>query len=319
MVSYSSILNETLNITGPIFSIVLLGWFLARIGWLSSQFVSTASNLIFTLFLPLLIFNAIINMDVVNDMDWTIVLYSWLLTCICFGVAWLFIRKSNAPNADKGVFVQGAFRSNLGIVGIALCFNSYGNDGAGQAALLLATVTPLFNIFSVIVLSHYQNDHKTVNIKELLKTIIKNPLIISIALALPLSVIGFQFPKWLASSVDSISDMTLPLALLCIGGSLNLKALRQSSILSGWSCLLKLIVFPSLAALGAILMGFETLTVGIIFLMFASPTAAASFVMAKAMKGNAVMAANIIALTTVLSAFTVSLGLFVLKSLELAL
>lgn len=321
MISYTELLSETLNVTSPIFTLVFAGWVLAKIGWLSQQFVNSASNLIFSLFLPVLIFNAIINMDVKADMDWTIVLYTWGVSAVTFLIAWGLVAftplKHQVP-ADKGVFVQGAFRSNLGIIGIALCINSYGNAGIGQAALLLAMVTPIFNVLSVIVLSHYQNSDSALDLKQLTLNIAKNPLIIAIAIALPLSFLEFSLPTWAAKSVESVSNMTLPLALLCIGGSLDLKALKGSSVSSLLSTVLRLFVFPAIAAFGAILMGFEAMTIGIIFLMFASPTAAASFVMAKAMKGNATLAANIIALTTVVSAFSVSLGLFVLKSLGFA-
>ena len=256
-------------------------------------------------------------MDVKNDMDWSIVLYAWGFSVVSFVLAWALAGSkwlSHEQAQDKGVFVQGAFRSNLGIIGIALCINSYGDSGLGQAALLLAMVTPLFNILSVVVLGHYQASGEGIDVKRLAITVAKNPLIISIAIALPLSYLELSLPDLLSKPVESISDMTLPLALLCIGGSLDISVLKKSSRLSVISTALKLILFPALAAIGAILVGFEAMTVGIIFLMFASPTAAASFVMAKAMKGNGVMAANIIALTTVFAAFSVSLGLFLLKS-----
>lgn len=256
-------------------------------------------------------------MDVKNDMDWSIVLYAWGFSVVSFALAWVLAGSkwlSHEQTQDKGVFVQGAFRSNLGIIGIALCINSYGDSGLGQAALLLAMVTPLFNILSVVVLGHYQASGEGIDVKRLAITVAKNPLIISIAIALPLSYLDLSLPDLLSKPVESISDMTLPLALLCIGGSLDISVLKKSSRLSVISTALKLILFPALAAIGAILVDFEAMTVGIIFLMFASPTAAASFVMAKAMKGNGVMAANIIALTTVFAAFSVSLGLFLLKS-----
>jgi hypothetical protein len=51
--------------------------------------------------------------------------------------------------------------------------------------------------------------------------------------------------------------------------------------------------------------------------MTASPAAAASYVMARAMGGNATLAANIIALTTVGSMITTTLGIVVLSSLGL--
>ncbi|KZZ27620.1 hypothetical protein A3752_22555 [Oleiphilus sp. HI0081] len=112
--------------------------------------------------------------------------------------------------------------------------------------------------------------------------------------------------------------MTLPLALICVGGSIKLNELKDSNHLALKATLLKLVGVPLLFTRAALVMGFKDLALGTLFLMFASPTATASFVMAKAMRGNAELAATIIALSTVLSLLTVSTGIFVLRALGLA-
>ena len=107
--------------------------------------------------------------------------------------------------------------------------------------------------------------------------------------------------------------LTLPLALLCIGGTLSLAALRASSGLAIGASLLKMVWLPLLATLGACALGFRDAELAILFLYFASPTAAASFVMARAAGGNAELAAAIIVITTLAAVFTTNLGLFVLR------
>jgi len=107
--------------------------------------------------------------------------------------------------------------------------------------------------------------------------------------------------------------MTLPLALICIGGSLSLSALRQSQALSWLSVTIKLVLLPLVVGLSAYGFGFRGVELGCLILMFASPTAAASFVMVRAIGGNHVLAANIIALTTLVSMFTLSIAIYLLK------
>src|SRR5690554_6326471 len=80
----------------------------------------------------------------------------------------------------------------------------------------------------------------------------------------------------------------------------------------------KMVSLPALCTLAAWLAGFEGRELGLMFLFFASPTAAASFVMVKALGGNDRMAANIIALTTLLASVTVTAGVFILQSTGLA-
>jgi len=114
------------------------------------------------------------------------------------------------------------------------------------------------------------------------------------------------------------ASMTLPLALLCIGATLDLKALRATSSLALKATAYKLIFLPVPMVLGAWLVGYEGMTLGVLFLVFSCPTAAASYVMARAMGGNAALAANIVALTTLLGTLTISVGVFALHWFKLS-
>jgi predicted permease len=107
--------------------------------------------------------------------------------------------------------------------------------------------------------------------------------------------------------------MTLPLALICIGGTLSLAALRKSGELALSASLVKMIGLPVLATLGAWLWGVRGPELGILFLYFASPTAAASFVMARQANGNHELAAAIIVITTLMAAVTTNIGIFLLQ------
>ena len=59
------------------------------------------------------------------------------------------------PHRDRGVFIQACFRSNLGVVGLALCANAYGDQGLALASALMASLTVSYNILSVAILSFY--------------------------------------------------------------------------------------------------------------------------------------------------------------------
>ena len=111
--------------------------------------------------------------------------------------------------------------------------------------------------------------------------------------------------------------MTLPLALLCTGASLNLNALRGGAMLTGWATVNRLFCIPVLLVLGAWALGFSTQALGILFLISSTPTAAASYVMTRAMGGDSALAANIIATTTLGSLVTTSLGAALMNYLGL--
>jgi hypothetical protein len=140
-------------------------------------------------------------------------------------------------------------------------------------------------------------------------------LILAVLTALPFAILEIDLPGWLMTSGEYFASLTLPLALICIGATLSVSALRQSHGPAVGASMLKMVTLPIFATAGAWLVGFSGRELGMLFLFFASPTAAASFVMVKAMGGDAKLAANIIALSTLMASLTVTAGIFVLKLL----
>ena len=152
---------------------------------------------------------------------------------------------------------------------------------------------------------------------DFLRGIVRNPLIIGIVLALPVSALGIPLPGILVRTGEYFAQMTLPLALLCTGASLNFESLRTDTRSTAIAAGAKLVGVPLLFVLGGIAFGFRGMELGILLLMAAAPSAAASYVMVRAMGGNAPLAANVVALTTIGSILATSLGLTVLRAYAL--
>ncbi len=140
-----------------------------------------------------------------------------------------------------------------------------------------------------------------------------NPLIISVIIASPFAYFAIGLPKWLETSGSYLAQMTLPLALICIGGTLSLASLRKSGKLAISASVMKMITLPVLCTLAAWLAGFRGAELGILFLYFGSPTAAASYIMARTANGNYELAAAIIVITTLAAAVTTNVGIFILQ------
>lgn len=311
---YFEALEYTLSVTGPVFIIVFVGLYLKRKGHIDSPFVSQASSLVFNICLPLLIFLSMIDNDLHLPDHLPLVWFCMAAAVITFSVFW-WLSALWVPHEDRGVAVQGAFRSNLGIVGIALCAKAFGGEGLAIGAVILAVVTPVFNILSVYALNRSLHQGRSVPWLKTLKDIARNPLIIAIFLGFLSAWLDFKLPKVMYDAGQYLARMTLPLALIAIGGSLNLRELKHTSSLSAQAVFAKLVVVPIAVGLAAYWFGFGGVEIGCIILMFASPTAAASFVMVRAMGGNHVLASNIIAMSTLLSALSISLLLYLAKVL----
>lgn len=299
------------SVTGPIFVILLLGVALSRKGFINDAFVDTGSKLVFNVTLPSLLFISISKTDIRHTANFTLVGYALLGTFAVYLLLEVLASRLVRPPEERGVVVQGAFRSNMGIIGLAYCANAYGEVGLAAASIYLGFVTILLNVLSVITLN--RSLHKHGSIAGTLAAIAKNPLILGILLALPVAWAQIRLPGILLKTGEYFAQMTLPLALLCTGASLSLKAAREEPRNAIYASLGKLVLLPVLMTGGAFLFGFRGMDLGILFLLSSSPTAAASYVMTRAMGGNASLAANIIALTTLASIAVTSLGIVLLR------
>lgn len=312
---YLQTLGYTANIVAPIFFILFLGYLLRRLRLIDEAFVATGSKLVFVITLPALVFMSIARMDfhaVFNPEQMGFVLVGILIS---FGLIWWAAARWIKAPEDLGVFIQGSFRSNYGIIGLAVSFNLFGDAGLAQASLLLALVIPMFNVLSILCLSVPMQRGESMKLSSTLLEVLKNPLILAVVFALPVSWFGIQLPEVVAKTGTYFANLTLPLALLTIGASLNLKSLHDTSAQAFWATALKLVIIPLVLTLGAWAYGFGGQDLAILMVLFGCPTAAASFVMAKAMGGNAQLAANIVLTTTLGSVLTLSGGIYLLRLL----
>ncbi|WP_413282808.1 AEC family transporter [Vibrio sp. MA40-2] len=306
------------SITGPICLMLLLGVILKRIGLINDEFIDVASKLVFQVTLPALLFLSIIGSEHDFSNSTAFIGYGIAANLVFFVFITVVTNRMFPNSSDNGVSIQGSYRANTAIIGLAYIANAYGDSGVALAAIYVAPMTILYNILAVIALSPKQE--KGSGFKALgviVKTITKNPLVISIMLGMIFYALTIPVPEMVTDAGEYFARMTLPLALLCTGGSLDIKSLKHDKNSTWFATFNKLILAPVAITLIAISLGFRGIELGIIFFMSAAPTAAASYVMARAIGGNATLAANIIALTTVGSLLSCTAGIFILSTLGL--
>ncbi len=310
---YLQTLGFTANTVAPIFFIVFLGTVLKRIRLIDDNFVHVASRLVFTLTLPALVFMAISRTQFQAVFNPQQMIYLVAGTLSTYTLLWWLAARWIKDGRDLGAFIQGAFRGNYGIVGLALSYNLFADAGLAQGAILLAMVIPLYNVLAILCLSLPLQQSNGAKLSRAGLEILKNPLILAVALALPFSFFGWQLPEVVDKTGKYFANVTLPLALLAIGGSLSLKSLRNSSVMASWATLCKLIILPLVLTGGAWAYGFRGQELVMLMVLFGCPTAAASFVMAKGMGANAELAANIVLTTTLGSTLTLSAGIYLMR------
>lgn len=305
----------SLNATMPVFLVMILGWWLKKIHFVTDEFVSVADKLVFKVALPVLVFRDIAGADLSNDFNWKFVLFCFFGTCIFFGATWFLAEIFIKDKSMIGSFVQGSFRGSAAILGIAFAENIYGSSGL--VPMMIVASIPLFNIFSVIVLIRSANagetDKKAV-IQKTLKGIVTNPIIIGIVLGIPFALCRFEFPVILQKTINSVASLSTPLALIAIGAGFSTGAALEKWKPTVIASLIKLVIIPGIFLPVAVWMGFRNEEMVALLILTGAPTTVSSYIMAKNMGNDGVLASGIVVMTTLLSSVTLTLIIFILKS-----
>lgn len=318
MNSFIKNLNFSLNATIPVFLMMVFGWILQKIKILDDHTTRKINQFAFKVLLPALLFMDLSTADFKSVWDTKFVVFCFLVTICSIIIASIFslIHKNKF---ERGEIIQASYRSSAAILGIAFVNNIYGKST--MAALMIVGTVPLYNIIAVIVLSITSPNKKEYNSpKQLflktLKDVIKNPIIIGIAVGLLWSVLEIPQPVILSKSVSYLGNMATPLSLISLGASFKLQDAKGKLPITISITGIKLILFCIIFLPIAIYMGFRSEKLIAILVMLGSATTGSCFVMARNMGHKGTITACSVMLTTFCSALTLTMWLFILKSLN---
>ena len=307
----------SLNVTIPIFLVMAVGYGLKQIGMLNDNFVTVANKFNFTVTLPVMLFRDISSVPIREVFDGEYVLYCALVSSVCFWVIWGGTKLFLKERSMRGAFVQASFRSSAAVMGLAFIENIYGQSAMGP--LMIVGAVPLYNIFSVIVLTFEAGDdaRDAGKIKQAFLNILKNPIIIAIALGLLSSLAGLNYPVIVDSTVNKVAQMATPLALIALGAGFEGKKALAKFKPTLLASFIKLVLQPLIFLPMAAALGFDGEKMIGILIMLAAPTTPSCYIMAKNMKNDGVLTASIVVATTLLAAFTLTGWIYILKSVGL--
>ena len=313
----------SLNATVPVFLVILLGGILKKCGMMPEAFTSAVDKHVFRVALPVLLFYDIATTDLSKVFEWKFVFFCMGVTTLMFLGTWGLTVLLCRDKSIVGAFAQGSVRGSAAILGIAFVNNIYGNSG--MAPLMIVSAVPLYNIFSVMILtfsaapeeggqaSGGQDRGKL--IRRACLNILKNPIIIGIFAGLLATVIGLKLPVIASKTLSSISATATPMALLSVGASFKGRAaiarLKPTMLATFW----KLLLMPAAFFPLALSLGFRQSELVAILVMLGSPTTVSCYIMAKNMGNDAQLTSSIIVMTTILSSLTLTFWIFLLRSM----
>ncbi|MBQ8331049.1 MAG: AEC family transporter [Clostridia bacterium] len=315
-----------LSAVAPIVLMVLIGYFLKRLGWMNESFAKNANKLTFRAFMPVMLFLSIYGMDP-GGQDLTYVWYVVLALLLIFGSSIPAVILLTKHNDRRGVLIQVAFRSGYSLIGIPLAAALNAVGGRQAAALLAAAVIPLYNVLAVVSFSLFSKKSSGVSIKQILLGIAKNPLIIGIAagaVALGIRLLGAKHGMDirieriapLYQVMEYMSAMAIPMALLVLGAQFEFSAVSSLKREIVFGTVVRTVIVPTVFVGLAYLLfrnRFTPAQFACIVSVFATPAAVTIGPMAQEMGGDVNLAGQAVVWTTIASALTVFLVTFLLR------
>jgi hypothetical protein len=307
----------------PIVLLIALGAGLTRMRFLGVQFMADLNKLAFWIALPALLFRSAANASRPGTQTWilfVVLLAATLAVCL---LAWGVSVAIRLPRQARGTLMQAAYRGNLAFIGIPVLAYGLRDIRAGApegvmstAVIAMTMLMAVFNALAVVVLHQGRrwvgrHDPGAGKQGRPLLSIATNPLLIAGLAGLVLSLVGLGLPSFLDRTLEALGAAAVPIALLCIGGSLVSTPMQGRASWTVTAALLKVAVTPLLAWLFGRAAGLGPVEMRIALVLAACPTAAASYIMVKQMGGDETLASGSIALSTLLSALSLAAALWV--------
>ncbi|MGC8768463.1 AEC family transporter [Calditerrivibrio sp.] len=305
-------LNTSLLVL-PIFVVVFFGYFLKRFGYIDDVYVKSNNKLIFNFFLPLLLFYEI-SKTAINAESYLliiIVMVASIFTIFIF--SFLFGKVLKMPQYSLGTFAMNNFRANYAYMGLPISFYAFGKEGLSIGSILMAVIVPFVNLLSVVALSIGKKSDKSKLMFFIQSTLI-NPIAFSCILGLIFSYFKVELPVFITRSIDIVSKVALPLALIGIGATINFNYIRGNKFYLLMVVIIKLFVLPFVALSYIYLFNIKLDIVSkVLIVMLASPPATVNFVLADMMGGDKELSSGAIMLSTLMAIFSFIFWLTVLK------
>lgn len=305
------------NAVVPFFCYLALGYGARRLGTVDTPFLDRLTKLIFSIMFPFMTFNNIYaaGRDAVPSLK--LLLYVGLAILAVEGLGLWLVPKCIRENPRRGVIIQALYRSNFVLFGIPLTATLYGTDQTSIAAMLAAEVLTIYNITSVIILELFNSQGEKIQAKSLLGKLFRNPMLQGCCVGLLFFFLGIRLPKCLESPISSFANMTTPLAMFALGGTMEFDALRRNARVLLRTVVAKLLLIPLILVGLGYALGLRGIELFLVVAVFGTPVASGSYPMAMNMGGDGPLAGQLVFTSTVAAVLTLFLWIFAMSALGL--
>lgn len=304
---------QTFQTLFPVFAVIGLGYGLTKKGFLTDPFLEVLNRLVYWVCLPSLMVASLDRAQNLTDGALGILTVYFLATFCVMGAAYLVTRFLHLQAWQKGTFVQGSFRGNLGFIGLPILIYALRDQDPEVATgiiaigvFVFAPIMILYNISSVMILLSGHHEESKAALPKTIRNVITNPLVLAALTGLCLYLLPLDLPVFLGDTLQFMGRTAAPMALLCVGGGMALASMEGRYRSATYAAVLKVFATPLLAYLISLPFNLTEIETLILMIYSATPTAVASYVMARQLHGDGAMASGTIVISTLLSMVSLS-------------
>mgnify|MGYP002292525212 CR=1 FL=1 len=306
-------LLAALSAVYPLLVAIAVGVAIRRAGLVTEQGLKEMNGLVYKMFFPVMLFANVMDSDFGGGVPWKLLGVTLGLIAVTFLALMALVPRFVPGNPQRGVMVQGIFRSNFLVFGMSIVTSLYGAERLGPAVLLSAIVIPTMNGLSVVALEVFRGGRP--NVRKILLGVARNPIIIGTVLAFVCRLMGVD-P--LPEATRSLAKVGTPFALVIIGASFQVRQVHKYRRYLAVGVLAKLVLMPLLAVLVCLAAGLREELLVTLLAIFGGPCATASYAMAQQMDGDGDLAALMVVFTSALCVVSFFVWIFLLRSLGVA-
>lgn len=298
---------------------MVLGYLLVNYTSLADRKLTKQANaIVFKIFLPCMLFYNVYQSDIGAEIHSRIKLCIWAAggLLILFVLLCLIVPKVVKQENQQGVVIQGIFRSNYVIFGVAVVQNMYGAKSTTTAAILSAILVPMYNFLAVVALSIFGEKRET-DWKKIILDIVKNPLIISSVLGIIFSLLGIRLPTAVDTTVQDLAKLSTPIAFMILGGDLDFLKVKGNLKVASVVLTIKLVILPLIMIPMIVMMGYRDADLLSGLLAYQTPVAVSSYIMAQQAGADGQLAGQLVVFSSVLSIFTLFVTILILRTIGL--
>lgn len=299
----------------PVIAIATLGHVLSVRKWIPTESWRAIERLSYVVLFPALIVRTLANAPF-ETAPWRLAGALILAQFALAGVGLLARFLPGMPRPAIGSIIQSNVRWNT-MIGLSIGSLLFGQEGLALVTIAAAAMIPTANVLSVYALiAHADQPHGPA--PNPLLALLRNPIVIACIIGLCLAAANIELHELLDDSLRILGEAALALGLLSAGAGVDLSALKRAGPRTLVWSLVRLIGLPAFAVGFGLLLGLSGIPLTIAVICAATPTATSSYILARELGGDAPLAANLIAVETVLAMLTMPLLYFAVMHLTAA-